>query len=298
MGKPRARTAPDGIVVIDKPAGMTSHDVVARLRRACGTRAVGHAGTLDPMATGVLVLGVERATKLLGHLTASVKRYQATVRLGVATNTEDAEGEVTAVTSAAHLTDEQIHEAAQRFLGDIMQVPSSVSAIKVSGVRSYKRARAGEEFELPARPVSITALRIDAIRREGDCIDLDISVACSAGTYVRALARDLGAALGVGAHLTSLRRTAAGEFDLTDAQTLPAHGDGMPVMIPLRDVLARQFAVAQLDAEEAALVRHGMPIRTDKTSPGITGLLDVDGSVLALAEAAQGHWKYAAVFSS
>ena len=298
MGKPRVRTAPDGIVVIDKPAGMTSHDVVSRLRRSCGTRAVGHAGTLDPMATGVLVLGIERATKLLGHLTSSTKSYDATVRLGIATNTEDAEGEVTAVTPAAHITDAQILLATQGFVGNIMQVPSAVSAIKVNGVRSYKRARAGEVFELPARPVTIESMTVNAIRRDDECVDVDISVTCSAGTYVRALARDLGAALGVGAHLTALRRTAAGCFSLDDAQALPAVGGAVPHVIPLRDVLAREFDVVRLDAEEAALVRHGMPIRTAKSSPGLTGLIDVDGSVLALAEAAQGYWRYAAVFSA
>ncbi len=298
MGKPRVRTAPDGIVVIDKPTGMTSHDVVARLRRSCGTRAVGHAGTLDPMATGVLVLGIERATKLLGHLTSTTKSYDTTVRLGVATNTEDADGEVIATSSALHISDEQIHIAAQGFLGSTMQVPSAVSAIKVNGVRSYKRARAGESFELPARPITIAALDVREIMRDGECIDVQLSVTCSAGTYVRAIARDLGSALGVGAHLTALRRTTAGGFGLADAQALPATGADAPYMIPLRAVLAREFDVVQLDAEEAALVRHGMPIRTDKLLPGITGLLDVDGSVLALAEAAHGHWKYAAVFSA
>ncbi len=298
MGKPRVRTAPDGIVVIDKPAGMTSHDVVARLRRSCGTRAVGHAGTLDPMATGVLVLGIERATKLLGHLTSSTKSYDATVRLGMATNTEDADGEVTAVTPASHLTDGQIELAAQGFRGPIMQVPSAVSAIKVNGVRSYKRARAGETFELPARAVTIDSIRITGIRREAECVDVDLSVSCSAGTYIRALARDLGAALRVGAHLTALRRTAAGCFSLEDAQQLPGIGGQAPQTIPLRDVLAREFDVVALDAEEAALVRHGMPIRTGKVRTGLTGLIDVDGSVLALAEAVQGYWRYAAVFSA
>ncbi len=298
MGKPRVRTAPDGIVVIDKPAGMTSHDVVARLRRACGTRAVGHAGTLDPMATGVLVLGVERATKLLGHLTASTKRYEATIRLGIATNTEDAEGEITGITPAGHIPDQAIREAAQGFLGDIMQVPSSVSAIKVYGVRSYTRARAGEQFELPARPVTIRDFTIIELQRHDDVIDVAVSVTCSAGTYIRALARDLGAALGVGAHLIALRRTAAGRFTLADAQLLPVPDADAPVMIPLRDVLAREYSVVQLDAEEAALVRHGMRIRCDHSAVGLTGLLDLDGSVVALAEAVHGHWHYLAVFSS
>jgi len=298
VGKPHVRTAPDGIVIIDKPAGVTSHDVVARMRRACGTRAIGHAGTLDPMATGVLVIGVERGTKLLGHLMASTKRYDATIRLGVSTNTEDAEGDVTSVTSAAHITDAAIVEAAATFLGDIQQVPSAVSAIKVNGVRSYKRVRDGEDVQLEARPIRIDAFEVHAIRREGDVIDVDASVTCSPGTYIRALARDLGDALGVGAHLTALRRTASGRFSVTDAQPMPEQGGASPHITPLREVMEREFSTVQLDAEEAALVRHGMQIRTHHTAPGLVGLLDIDGTVLALAEAPRGHWTYNAVFSA
>lgn len=298
MGKPRQRTAADGLVIIDKPAGVTSHDVVARLRRVCGTRAVGHAGTLDPMATGVLVVGIERATKLLGHLTASTKHYDATIRLGIATNTEDAEGEVTAITAAAHITDAAIHAAAERFRGDIMQIPSSVSAIKVDGVRSYKRARAGEQFELPARPITISSFEVLAIRREGEVIDVDVSVGCSAGTYVRALARDLGAALGVGAHLTALRRTAAGHFNLADASPMP-EVDGSVKLLPFRDVLAREYAVVQLDAAQSMEVRHGKRIASDPHAPtGLVGLLADDGSVLALSESRSGVWHHLSVFSA
>jgi tRNA pseudouridine55 synthase len=296
MGKPRQRTAEDGLVIIDKPAGVTSHDVVARLRRVCGTRAVGHAGTLDPMATGVLVIGIERATKLLGHLTSSTKCYDATIRLGVATNTEDAEGEITAITPAGHITDDAIRAAMAGFRGDIMQVPSSVSAIKVNGVRSYKRARAGETFELPARPVTISSLEVSAIRHVDDMVDVDVSVACSAGTYIRALARDLGAALGVGAHLTSLRRTAAGHFTLADAIPLPGIDERI-AMLPLRDVLAREYAVVQLDAAESAEVQHGTRIACAADAPsGLVGLLSVNGAVLALSEARAGHWHHLAVF--
>ena len=298
MGKPRQRTAADGLVIIDKPAGVTSHDVVARLRRVCGTRAVGHAGTLDPMATGVLVIGIERATKLLGHLTASTKQYDATIRLGIATNTEDAEGEVTAITPAGQLTDAAIHAAIAPFLGNIMQVPSSVSAIKVDGVRSYKRARAGEEFELPARPITISQYGIRDIRREGDCIDIDVSVTCSAGTYVRALARDLGASLGVGAHLTALRRTAAGRFSLADAQPFP-ESDGSVTLLPLYDVLAREYAVVQLSERETSEVRHGKRIAATAPTPsGVVGLIATDGSVLALSEARDGVWHHLSVFSA
>ena len=297
MAGPRQRTAPDGLVIIDKPAGMTSHDVVSRMRRVCHTRAIGHAGTLDPMATGVLVIGVERATKLLGHLTSSVKQYDATIRLGVTTNTEDAEGEVTGSTPATHVSDVEIHDAVANLRGEIMQVPSAVSAIKVDGVRSYKRARAGEEFELPARPITISKFTINDIRRQGSVVDVDVSVACSAGTYIRALARDLGNALGVGGHLTELRRTAAGHFTLADAIPLPAIEDEIEIT-PLRFVLEREYAVVQLDAEQAAQVRHGIRIPADANAPeGLVGLLDLDGSVLALSEAKAGAWHHSAVFA-
>ena len=296
MGKPRQRTAPDGIVVIDKPAGVTSHDVVARLRRVLGTRAVGHAGTLDPMATGVLVLGIERGTKLLGHLTASRKRYTATMRLGVGTSTEDAEGEVTAVAAAGHLTADDIRAAAAGFVGAIEQVPSAVSAIKVDGVRSYARVRAGEAVALPARPVTIERLQVLDVRPGGDVIDVDIDVTCSAGTYIRALARDIGAVLGVPAHLTALRRTAAGGFTLADAQPLPEPGDAT-ALLPLAAVLEQEFAVRHLDAREAAAVRHGIRIPAPEDAPaGLTGLLAEDGTVLALSEARAGAWHHLAVF--
>ena len=298
MGKPRQRTAADGLIIIDKPAGVTSDDVVARLRKVCGTRAVGHAGTLDPMATGVLVIGIERATKLLGHLTASAKSYDATIRLGVATNTEDAEGQVTAVTPAGQLTDEFIRTAASRFVGEIMQIPSSVSAIKIDGVRSYKRARAGEIFELPPRPITIHSLDVSAIRRDADVVEVDVAVACSAGTDVRALARDLGDTLGVGAHLSALRRTAAGHFSLGDAISLPEVGDTVNLM-PLTDVLAREYALLQLDALQTSRVLHGARIDASEDAPsGLVGLTATDGTLLALSESRAGVWQHFAVFSA
>ena len=300
-GKPRVRTAPDGLVIIDKPAGMTSHDVVARMRRVCGTRAVGHAGTLDPMATGVLVLGIERGTKLLGHLALTSKTYLATMRLGVTTVTEDAEGEVTGTTPAGHLTDDAIRAAAARFVGQIQQRPSAVSAIKVNGVRSYARVRSGEQVELPARPVTIHALDVRGIRRAGDTIDVDIEVTCSSGTYVRALARDIGEALGVGAHLTALRRTAAGRYTLADAITLPEPGEQVE-LAPLLDVLEREYAVVQLDAAAAARVLHGARVAVAPDAPasaGLVGLTGPDGTLLALSEAhADGTWHHLTVFSA
>src|SRR5882757_7314216 len=215
---------PSGLVVVNKPGGLTSHDVVGRLRRLLGTRKIGHAGTLDPMATGVLVLGVERATRLLGHLALDTKAYTATIRLGVATSTDDAEGEVTATAEAGALDalDEAEVRAGMAVLtGAIEQVPSSVSAIKVDGKRAYRRVRDGEQVELAARPVTVSEFALDAVRRGAGYTDLDVRVECSSGTYVRALARDLGAGLGVGAgvggHLTALRRTRVGPFALDTA---------------------------------------------------------------------------------
>ncbi|MGL5406155.1 MAG: tRNA pseudouridine(55) synthase TruB [Propionibacteriaceae bacterium] len=205
-------TARSGLIIVDKPAGWTSHQVVGRLRRLLGTRKVGHAGTLDPMATGLLVVGVNRATRLLGHLALHDKRYIATIRLGADTVTDDAEGEVLTVVDASHLSDEAIIAATKKYLGDIVQVPSSVSAIKVNGERSYARVRAGESVELKARPVTISRYDVVEIRREDNLVDVDIDVEATSGTYIRALARDLGRDLKVGGHLTMLRRLRVGPF--------------------------------------------------------------------------------------
>src|SRR5688572_1010423 len=192
----------DGLVVVDKPAGLTSHDVVARVRRIAGTRRVGHAGTLDPMATGVLVIGIGKATRLLGYLTDNDKAYQATIRLGAATTTDDADGIVVSERDTRAVTDDEIQSAVAAFRGDIWQVPSTVSAIKVEGRRSHARARAGEDLQLPPRLVTVHRFEVLDLRRSGNFADIDVAVDCSSGTYVRALARDLGAALGVGGHLT------------------------------------------------------------------------------------------------
>ena len=223
-GKQPASGRPDpwesGLVIIDKPGGMTSHDVVARVRRLAHTRRVGHAGTLDPMATGVLVIGVEKATRLLGHLMVTEKSYLTTIRLGQSTSTDDAEGEPTGGSPAGDVTREALDTEIARLTGEILQVPSSVSAIKVNGQRAYKLTRAGEAPELAARPVTIYEFRVIAIRREADFLDVDALVRCSSGTYVRALARDLGAALGTGGHLTALRRTAVGPYTLAQAHPL------------------------------------------------------------------------------
>jgi len=240
----------DGLVVVDKPAGWTSHDVVARTRKLAGTRRVGHAGTLDPMATGVLVLGIGKATRLLGHLALTDKAYDATIQLGVTTVTDDADGEPVSTTPTGHVDDAAIGSAVSALTGDISQVPSSVSAIKVDGERAYKRVRDGDTVELAARPVTVSVFAVRATRRTADVIDLDVTVECSTGTYVRALARDLGAALGVGGHLTALRRTRVGPYELAEAHTLEALEKSF-ALLPIADAVRVAFPVREVDAEQA-----------------------------------------------
>jgi tRNA pseudouridine55 synthase len=283
-----------GLVVVDKPAGLTSHDVVARVRRLAGTRKVGHAGTLDPMATGVLVLGVNRATRLLGHLMLTEKAYAATIRLGVATTTDDAEGETTAVVSATHLEEPTVRAALAEFVGDIEQVPTAVSAIKIDGKRAYQRVRDGEDVELKARPVTIHELTVLDVRPAGETLDIDVSVRCSSGTYIRAIARDLGAALGVGGHLTALRRTAVGAFGLDLAHTLEQLGEEF-TMLPIADAARESFTVRDLDEGQASDVRFGRAL--DVELAGLTAVFAPDGEFLALYEPRDGVARAVAVFA-
>jgi tRNA pseudouridine55 synthase len=250
----------DGLVVVDKPSGMTSHDVVARVRRLGRTRRVGHGGTLDPMATGVLVVGVGRATRLLTYVTGVEKGYAATIRLGQATVTDDAEGEVTSAVPADPLTDRMIAEGLARLTGEIDQVPSAVSAVKVAGRRAYQRVRAGEQVALAARRVIVSRLEPLAVRRDRPgLVDVDVELVCSSGTYVRAIARDLGAALGVGGHLTALRRTFVGGFSLAEAVTLEQLAERAPevVTLPLAEAARRSFPHREASAEQARLLGHG-----------------------------------------
>jgi tRNA pseudouridine55 synthase len=272
-----------GLVVVDKPAGMTSHDVVARTRRLAGTRKVGHAGTLDPMATGVLLLGLNRATRLLGHLMLTEKAYDATVRLGAASSTDDAEGELGEQRSTELLTEDDVRSAAGRFVGEIDQVPSSVSAIKIDGERAYRRVRAGEDVELPARTVTVHELVVTEVRRDGAWLDVDISVRCSSGTYIRAIARDLGAELGTGGHLTALRRTAVGPFTLSDAHTLEELGDELAV-VDIAEVARRCFPAVDLDRADAAAVRVGRRLERVLGATGPVAVFAPDGEFLALYE--------------
>ena len=265
-----------GLVVVDKPGGMTSHDIVGRVRRLAGTRKVGHAGTLDPMATGVLVVGVERATRLLGHLMLTEKSYDATVRLGVTTTTDDAEGDVV-TTHEVDVSEDAIREALAGFVGEIDQVPSAVSAIKVDGRRAYDRVRAGEEVVLEPRRVTVHELSVLDVRGA----DVDISVSCSSGTYIRAIARDLGERLGVGGHLTALRRTAVGPFGLDESRSLDQLADDFAV-VPIAEVARRTFATYDLDADQAQAVRHGRPLELDLGHEGEVAVFDPDGEFLAL----------------
>ncbi|MGX6602642.1 tRNA pseudouridine(55) synthase TruB [Micromonosporaceae bacterium Da 78-11] len=287
----------DGLIVVDKPAGMTSHDVVARIRRLAKTRRVGHGGTLDPMATGVLIIGVNRATRLLTYVIGSAKSYAATVRLGQSTITDDAEGDLVATASTAGVTDEAIRQglAAQR--GEIDQVPSAVSAIKINGERAYKRVRDGESVEIPARRVTVSRLEILDIRRvvattpdAADVIDIDIDVTCSSGTYIRAIARDLGTTLGVGGHLTALRRTAVGDLTLADAATLEQLEERAPdvVGLPMAEAARQAFPQRTATEEEARILSHGGPL-----SPvGIDGpyaVFAASGEVLAIVSEREGR---------
>jgi tRNA pseudouridine55 synthase len=278
---------PPGLLVVDKQPGMTSHDVVARARRALSVRKVGHAGTLDPMATGVLVLGVGAATRLLGHLAGHDKSYAATVRFGQTTVTDDREGDVLTTTSAADVTDDALRAALAAQTGPLQQVPSSVSAVKVGGVRSYDRVRAGEEVVLAPRSVTVHALDVHEVRRPTpDLVDVDVDVTCSTGTYIRAIARDAGATLGVGGHLTALRRTRSGPFDqavareVEDAAAALLAGGGAG-FVPLTEAAAAVFPVRQVSADEAVDLGHGKKVPATG-APGLHAAVDPAGRLVAL----------------
>ena len=280
---------PPGLLLVDKPGGMTSHDVVARARRVLSVRKVGHAGTLDPMATGLLVLGVGAATRLLGYVGGHDKTYEATIRLGQSTVTDDREGELLAATSAAGLDDDAIRAALAAQTGPLQQVPSSVSAVKVAGRRSYDRVRAGEEVVLEPRSVVVHRLDVHRLTRpQPDLVDVDVTVECSAGTYIRAIARDAGAALGVGGHLTALRRTASGPFAVPQAAPVEEAGAALAAgggagVLGLTDAARLVFPERALTAEEAAAVGYGQRIPATG-GPGLHAAVDPDGRLVALLE--------------
>jgi tRNA pseudouridine55 synthase len=275
-------TVAAGIGLVDKAGGMTSHDVVARARRALGTRKVGHAGTLDPMATGLLVLGVEGATRLLTFIVGLDKTYEATIRLGVSTDTDDADGQVVAQTDASSLVDHDVRAAVAALTGRIAQVPSTYSAIKVDGRRAYDLARAGEDVRLKAREVTVSRFDILAERREGAVVDIDVVVDCSSGTYIRSLARDLGEALGTGGHLTALRRTRIGPFTVQDAVPVEAVGE-RPLVSPA-SAAAAVLGRLDVSAEEARDLRHGKRLTgaAPRLSVEPAAAIDPDGKLVGV----------------
>jgi tRNA pseudouridine55 synthase len=289
-----------GLVVVDKPAGITSHDVVARLRRIAGTKRVGHAGTLDPMATGVLLIGIGWTTRLLGHLALHDKDYVGTIRLGRTTSTDDAEGLTVETASVKGVDVDQLEAAARAFVGAIDQRPPAVSAIKVDGLRAYARVRAGEDVVLASRRVTVSRFDLGVLREftaadGARLLDVDVAVTCTSGTYIRALARDLGAAVGVGGHLAALRRTRIGAFDEAAARTLDELAEDLSVT-PLDDVAAAAFSRRDLDAVDAARVAHGGRLTASGLGTEPVAAFGPHGEFIALLEDRDGQARTLAVF--
>jgi tRNA pseudouridine55 synthase len=289
-------TAASGLVIVDKPSAWTSHDVVARIRKLAGTRRVGHAGTLDPMATGVLIVGVEKATRLLGHLALTEKEYAGTIRLGQTTDSDDADGAILTRVSADEVSEAELQRAVDGLTGEILQVPPGVSAIKVAGQRSYRLAWAGAAPALAARPVTVSEFAIDAIRRSGEVIDADVRVTCSSGTYIRALARDAGAALGVGGHLTVLRRTRVGPYRVSQAHTVDQLARRLE-LIPLAEAAAAAFPRRDLTADEARLIGCGGRLPALGAGADPVAAFGPDGSLVALLTEEDGRARSLAVFA-
>ena len=286
-----------GFLVVDKEPGMTSHDVVAIGRRALGTRKVGHAGTLDPMATGILVLGFNNGTRLLQYITDGDKTYQATVVLGAATVTDDVEGEVISSADTSKVSDEQIHAELAKMRGTIMQRPSSVSAVKIDGERAYNRVRSGEEVVLPSREVTISQLDVLAIRRSSDKIEVDIEVTCSAGTFIRAIARDCGDALGVGGHLNSLRRSRVAGFGLDQAVSLEQLKSGEFLTLDLADVARATFPVREIALDEKLELSFGRTLSANTDGQIYAGISSAN-ELIALLQNVDGKAKPIAVFAA
>ena len=292
-------SATDGFVVVDKAGAMTSHDVVAVGRRVLGTRKVGHAGTLDPMATGILILGFGHGTRLLQYITDGDKSYRATIALGASTITDDVEGETISKatqTQIAETSDEQIRTALASMRGVISQRPSSVSAVKVDGKRAHERVRAGEVFELASREVTISQLDVLEIRRGKDAIEVDIEVTCSAGTFIRAIARDLGAALKIGGHLTFLRRTRVASFGEDVANPFEKFKSGDFKTLGLVDVAKSIFKVRDVTSDEAAELSFGRKISAS-ASTGIYAAISATHELIALLENRDDGAKPIAVFA-
>ena len=289
--------ATPGLVLIDKPTSWTSHDVVAKVRKAVGTKKVGHAGTLDPLATGLLVLGIESGTKLLTFLVGADKTYEATIRLGQQTISDDSESEVIASASAeeiAKLSDEDIAREIAKLTGVLMQTPSSVSAIKVAGKRAYDLVRAGEEVELKAREVKIYGFEMLSVARVSGFMDVQVRVECSSGTYIRALARDLGNLLGVGGHITALRRTKVGHFDVTQANSIEELGELR--LTELAAAAKQLFPVIELTESEVTDLIHGKRISGKSEVTGLAAGLSTSGKLVAVLESVKTDLKSVVVF--
>jgi tRNA pseudouridine55 synthase len=303
-----------GLLIVDKPGGWTSHDVVAKIRKLAGTKRVGHAGTLDPMATGVLVVGVEKATRLLGYLALTAKEYTGTVRLGETTDTDDAQGSIIGHVPAVNISDAELRRAIDGLTGEISQIPPGVSAIKVDGQRAYRLARAGEAPKLAARIVTVSRFDVASIRPVAGpdgarLLDVDVRVACSSGTYIRALARDLGAALGVGGHLTVLRRTRVGPYLVSDARTIDeleseaerCRAAGLaPALevVPMAAAAAAAFPRRELSADEALALSHGAKLAATGTGESPVAAFGPDGQLVALLTDTDGKARSLAVFAS
>jgi tRNA pseudouridine55 synthase len=285
-----------GFLVVDKEPGMTSHDVVSVARRALGTRKVGHAGTLDPMATGILVLGFNNGTRLLQYITDGDKDYSATIVLGAATVTDDAEGEVISTVDASGITDQQINDELVKMKGVISQRPSSVSAVKIDGERAYDRVRSGEEVVLPSREITISSLEIIQIRRLDERIEIDIEVTCSAGTFIRAIARDCGDGLGVGGHLNSLRRTRIAGFGLDRAVTLEQLKSKSFESLDIADVARATFAVREIGLDEKIELSFGRALEANQDTNIYAGI-DSSNQLIALLQNVDGKAKPLAVFA-
>jgi tRNA pseudouridine55 synthase len=289
--------ATPGLVLIDKPTSWTSHDVVAQVRKAVGTKKVGHAGTLDPLATGLLVLGIESGTKLLTFLVGADKTYEATIRLGQQTISDDSESEViksAAPDDLAKVSDEDISREITKLTGVVMQTPSSVSAIKVAGKRAYDLVRAGEEVELKAREVKIYSFEVLSVTRVTGFLDVQVQVECSSGTYIRALARDLGNLLGVGGHITALRRTKVGHFDVTEANSIEQLGE---LRLTELAIAAKQlFPVIELTESEVTDLIHGKPISGRQAVAGLAAGLSMSGKLVAVLESVKSDLKSVVVF--
>lgn len=281
----------DGFVIIDKPAGITSHDVVAKLRKTLGTKQVGHAGTLDPMATGVLVIGVNKATKFLQYITQGKKAYHAQIRLGQVTASDDAQGEIISTSDTSNVSDQEIREFLATQIGSIMQVPTKVSAIKINGQRAYDLVREGKEVEIPARQIDIYKLDVIEIKR-GEFLDIEITVECSAGTYIRSIARDLGSSLGVGGHLISLRRSLVAPFSLSDCSSLES-----PEIRPLASEISKVMSVRNVDLLEAKELSFGRALSASSTDGPVVALTP-DGQVAAVLENREYGAQPVAVFIS